>query len=545
MKFQNPYHLFDIQVNSPEELTSGLLKRIRKKVLAEFELSESPLANFKGHPLDRSSALRLVESLEDPQNCHNFFYLGKYPGLVRFLESGSLKDLRLLPPAVGVDPEFKKFVSRQMAPVIDAALMQHVKKTRWAAAKDVLKRLEWIESRDMDLVLLGSNRHYKRGIRELEQITEGEEDQLKKTDLSQLYDAGMIDFLNHFPEEFQHLRNQYGKALRLYAIALDETAGRPDLGYKAISRASELETDLTISERIRRTRVNLYSRKNEKRKTEKKTTTTKSTSSKQPSSSKDGQTKRRVWRIVAWTFAVVVAIAVGFGIKTENQRDRETRELIESLTNLDLQEDFKKDFQEDLLADLNPTADSVKLEKIKVDLPDFSRLFYVLRDTLLEGLQNPQLSEAEEERPRTGYQPYKDFENAEMGEPIQAEAVFSNQSRHDVVVMLEQMTLKKIARHAYVRSGESYTFKNMPMGFYSVVWHMGDHWKADAVAIEEKRYPGFTEVLVSQEAGSPAPVNQMVYISPVLLFEDDAKWRDKYMIRFEGDTLSQEKITKY
>lgn len=85
MAYYNPYRLFDLPVF--DRIPADILRQARKRVLAEFELTDEIQANFKGILLDKSTALRLFDELEDEKKRNFHQYVMSIPGYARFLET--------------------------------------------------------------------------------------------------------------------------------------------------------------------------------------------------------------------------------------------------------------------------------------------------------------------------------------------------------------------------------------------------------------------------------------------------------------------------
>lgn len=93
MSYLSPFQLLDLQLG-PEGLSSKDLKRAKKRLLAELELSPGQQLQLAGKRLSKNDLLELFEQLEDPaeRDLHQRIY--RHKSLLQFLEYGQLSYLK-------------------------------------------------------------------------------------------------------------------------------------------------------------------------------------------------------------------------------------------------------------------------------------------------------------------------------------------------------------------------------------------------------------------------------------------------------------------
>ena len=98
MQYIDPYTLFDLDPGASEELDRAQIKRAKQKVLAEFELSEEVVIELQGYEVDKATALRLLEELENPEQRQQHWYLHQHPPLQKFMQLQKVRLLKQIPP---------------------------------------------------------------------------------------------------------------------------------------------------------------------------------------------------------------------------------------------------------------------------------------------------------------------------------------------------------------------------------------------------------------------------------------------------------------
>ncbi len=266
MQYIDPYALFDFDPASPDELDRSQVRRARQKILAEFELSDDIVIEFKGHSVDKSTALRLLEELEQPDKKWQHWYLHQNPFLQQFLSQQKVRFLRNIAPAEELgDEAFRAFLSKQLVPIFDQLLTENFKKGRKPEVSLLIQRLDLIHSRDHDLALKGTLRHINLNIQSLKDAMADPEGNLEFFDGPELYSNSLIDLLNRLPNLYQHIRNRYADALEEWAIALENNWSFTQKAFEVICAAAELETDLSTREHVNHLKVQLWKRQRKRK----------------------------------------------------------------------------------------------------------------------------------------------------------------------------------------------------------------------------------------------------------------------------------------
>lgn len=248
MAYRSPFLLLGVEV-SPAEIDRNYLKRLRRKVLAEFELSDSPLASFGGVEMDKSQALALLDQLEDPAACQFHFRVKEETRWLAFLTGDANQIPELIPPD---DP----VVVSRLAPIWGVAaadlVRRQLKNGDFDAIVAGLPGIAWLAPHDQEQVLEPIERFHNRQKEQIDQFTKQIRSlDLKEVKIWQYLDLRYLRLLNHLPAHYQSLRNRYAESLIQLARAFVNQLERNRLGYDTIEAAIRLEVDVEVEKRVR------------------------------------------------------------------------------------------------------------------------------------------------------------------------------------------------------------------------------------------------------------------------------------------------------
>lgn len=259
MAFIDPFELLQLEVGRGQTIGPEELRRAKRKLLAEFELSDGITIPYRGKPLDKAAALAALEQLEDPVLQAQLLNLHQQPSLLRVIRDHDYRTLIGLPPPGKLgDAAFCKYFSSLLAPEFNEILGAQLRKSDWSLAGRILNRLDLIDSWDNNVALKSMVQHARMSMHRIQEAhadTEG----LKHWNDPTVFDSGYLAALNRLPDEFQHLRNQYGVGLEKLAIALTEAHERHQIAHLVITAAARLKLDPNTADRIQRNQLWIWS----------------------------------------------------------------------------------------------------------------------------------------------------------------------------------------------------------------------------------------------------------------------------------------------
>lgn len=488
MQYIDPYALFELDVQAPEELDRARLKRAKQKVLAEFELSDDIVVTLGGHSLDKATALRLLDELEDPVMRRHHFFLHSQPDLQHFLNENKLRFLRRVPKGEQLgDKDFRKFLSKQLAPVFDRHLSEHLRQEHKPEVSLLIERLDLIDSWDLDSAMKGSIRYLNQNIQSIKAFSEADMAELAVFDDTRLYSMDLMRLMNRLPRVYQHVRNRYGEALKDLALALENRASRTFLAYNMICAASELDTDLSTAEYINYAKVALWRRQREKKASQHTQTDSAWSSSSDDwrntttadnpyAQNTEGKGNNNFGCTIGGVIMFVVLMLVISQGKWGSGNNPFSRSYDFNYTPIEM-----PDFES-----INRVTDMLDEQESKRERAIFIFDSLEVSDELnWDGYQV--------EPVELGEEPYK-LELSQMFNFGNARAVrINNDSQKDLVFFLVDEEGEKVERHAYVPAGENHLMTLLKVGLKKVALYTGTDWKGGVIGWHGEFLPGFSE----------------------------------------------------
>jgi len=128
VKYVNPLSLLGIQPFDIASLDTAMVKKLRRKLFAEIELSDDGAFHLDGVSYTRSECEKALDSIEDQANLKYHAYLLNNRRLLAFLNNGDpsiFQGTQL--ESVYLDGGFQSFISHFFAPRYDKALLEAFK----------------------------------------------------------------------------------------------------------------------------------------------------------------------------------------------------------------------------------------------------------------------------------------------------------------------------------------------------------------------------------------------------------------------------------
>lgn len=254
MEYINPLAALQI---TPKDLKEGhpidLLKREKKKLLAEFELHDTPVIQLRGRELDKSAVIRLFEQLEDDSLLDFHLTIFQSPSLMAFLEEASLEffysgDISKLPAN---PPEFLAYIGPFFASKYNTRLFHAFRQRDWEEIDVMCAHPLAIPMAYHAACYKDTYRHLHGKIQEIElqseKIAKGTVPDGK---VQEMCDEMLVSTLNQLPEYFGGTRDKYSVALEGLAIAVHNAHQRAQLGIFILRQGLKLNTSKEVQDRL-------------------------------------------------------------------------------------------------------------------------------------------------------------------------------------------------------------------------------------------------------------------------------------------------------
>jgi hypothetical protein len=256
MPYIDPIELLQLSVPRDGDLRPEDIRRAKRKLQAEFEISGKVTLPYRDGEIDRSTAMRAVEQLEDPAQRAQYIRMHRHPALREFLRTPEVRLLARMPASESFgDAAFIHFIREQLAPIYLDLLSIQVRRKEWVAAALLLNRLDLLDVWQHEEVLKPFINYIRLCERQLTAAKDSTAE--TSTDLWEepMFDMRMIIAMNHLPEHFQAQRNQYAILLIQLAVKVFQQKQQGPLLHLAMVAAVKLKVDHATQHYVRRVRA--------------------------------------------------------------------------------------------------------------------------------------------------------------------------------------------------------------------------------------------------------------------------------------------------
>lgn len=226
-QFINPVEILYLTATDLAAIDDTLLKRAKRAVLAEIELSDDGLFDYYGQQLTRADCQRAIDELEQRDKLEFYHFIANHTALSKFLlqgDEGFFTAFRH--ESIYKLPDFVRFISPYFAAAYDGMLWK-----AWQRNDGSFSKLTAI---DPVIVPDDTEASYKtlrnalvRQVEDVLALTEEVKDTKKEIDINAVVERAKIlmdkERFNTLPAYFQELRNKMAIALRNFSVEINNT----------------------------------------------------------------------------------------------------------------------------------------------------------------------------------------------------------------------------------------------------------------------------------------------------------------------------------
>lgn len=226
MIFTNPIEILNLAAYEISDIDSSLIKKAKRRIFAEIELSDDGLLHKNGNSFTRSDLDLAINQLDDPDILELFHYIANYKDLQNFLshqDEDYILNFRM--EAMYLLPYFISFISPYFAYSFDKV----VYKTYLNGTDQYFKKVNSIKllltTTDMSAAYKSLSNHLNTKKNELDNITAAIRN--KTTPYTNITISAVINKyktalsplkINSLPEFYQELRNQIAYSFRNVSV---------------------------------------------------------------------------------------------------------------------------------------------------------------------------------------------------------------------------------------------------------------------------------------------------------------------------------------
>lgn len=256
MNYINPFHILSSHVRDGEKIDKALLKRVKKRLLSEFELLDSPTIFIGDNEFDKNAVLQFFDKIEKDQALYQHWQIYQNKPLLDFLEKGDLtffKRSNAIEEVVN-DEKLFHYVSPYLVEQFNDELYDAVRKMDIRQTRLLSKNIQALDSK-REINAYQKTYRYLRGKTQDLKVTV--EDAKRKN--HRVLDSEVEGFLHpsfmtvfnfladHY---FERIRNEYAIQLESLAINLHNTTRRTDLAIECLEAGLELNISEDTQNRL-------------------------------------------------------------------------------------------------------------------------------------------------------------------------------------------------------------------------------------------------------------------------------------------------------
>lgn len=491
MPYLDPFDYF--KIGHPDDVNADLLRKLRRRVMADFELSDDGRLEWAGQQLDRTTVQQLLDALEDPITVQRYWQVHEMPEFADWLTGGTPPAITKFPKQrIMADAGLRKLCSHLLAPVYSEQLGHSLESHRWANVIALQKHAGLFLEEDLDVAWAQAMRFAQSRLIAIEAILAEDAAALASFAYREHAESAWINVFNRFPIQFEHVRNRYSLALQRLATKFFQRGDLRDAARAVITAASQLQQDESLRMDCNRLKLAIC----------KKTADLEE--------ERENVGKGCTIAIGLVMMVLVVAIAL---IKTGSHRPAYVP-LPDILSSPDYDPGGRH-----RPSSHHPAADEP--------------ILYRLLSFQLAIKDRPDCKSA---RPATGWSPYKDIFSEPYGEQPQKKAEFNlhNQSNRDMVLLIEGGEPNEIVASYYVRANAKLKTQSLPEGNYRFRVLNGQSWCDSIGDYGGKALGAFTvdQVFIGTYVQGESSLR-----APVLEHILEGKGKDRFEIQFDGTDL--------
>ncbi|NLR81495.1 hypothetical protein [Chitinophaga eiseniae] len=246
MKYLNPIAFLEKMNGAPVAITdAAALSLLRKKMMAEIELSDSKAINIRGQLFTKNDLLVFFDGLQDSRELSWHQQIAADQHLSQFLETGvptgAFKTYS--------DQDFLAFIAPYYEPLFTAAVMDSLKQRKGMVTQQLFANPLLLDGPAQTTCYRQIHRCLKVEEEKLGIVIEKlrAKQTLPRKQFEQFADPGWIQQLNSLPAEFQVFRSDYGISLINLALSIYDTYFKQ--GIAVLNSLAQLQTSDYVQER--------------------------------------------------------------------------------------------------------------------------------------------------------------------------------------------------------------------------------------------------------------------------------------------------------
>jgi hypothetical protein len=249
--FINPIEILDLQDADLASIDSTTIKKAKRKLFADIDLSDDGTHGYKGLALSKNECEAAIDRMEDGELMPYYHYLARHPKLNDYLANGDEAWFEgIVMDDMIADTRYIRFVSPLLAPRLDRTMLKAFTDQNIGLLGAAAKAMPLLHAGDTDAAYRSLSRELQLRIEATEAMTQAFKDEKSSyteaniTDVRALVEEQYpIVPLNALPLYFQSQRGKIAEALNYLQLQIWENFEAPSLPMQILEHLLQLTMD--------------------------------------------------------------------------------------------------------------------------------------------------------------------------------------------------------------------------------------------------------------------------------------------------------------
>ncbi len=227
MIYINPIEILDLKGKEVNEIDSSIIRKSKRRLFADIDLSDNGLYNYYGQKLTKSDCERAIDELEDKNKIEFYSHLSTNFELNSFLANGSNELLNnLKQESIYKLPEFVDFISPYFSAKIDHLLLKSFQNNELELFSTALRAEYLISQSDMSKAYKSLSNEIQQRIAETDKLTVKIKEEISDYTTENIDSVIKVikvrfpsGFLNELPVYFQSQINKIATSINYLVLS--------------------------------------------------------------------------------------------------------------------------------------------------------------------------------------------------------------------------------------------------------------------------------------------------------------------------------------
>ncbi len=249
MNYINPFHILSSHVRDGEKIDKALLKRVKKRLLSEFELMDSATIFIGDNEFDKNAILQFFDKMEKDQSLQEHWKIYQNKPLLEFLEKGDLTFFKRTNAIeeIANDEKLFHYIAPYLVEQFNDELYDAVRKMDIRQTRLLSKSIQALNDKQETNAYQKTYRYLRGRIQDLKLTVEDAKrpkERVLDSEVDNFLHPSFMTVFNLLADHyFARIRNEYAMQLESLAVSLHNTSRRTDMAIECLEAGLELNID--------------------------------------------------------------------------------------------------------------------------------------------------------------------------------------------------------------------------------------------------------------------------------------------------------------